>query len=137
MKHKGAGILYTDGKHVLLLRRSQHVNNKHTWDFPGGKIEKGESLFKAAKRESREEIGLFKGEKIHKFDDFFAVFVVRVKKLFKPKLNEEHDIYFWVDIDKVENYRLHPALVKNWMKYHETIKFLFSDLAMDDTNLAI
>jgi 8-oxo-dGTP pyrophosphatase MutT (NUDIX family) len=127
MKHKGAGILYTDGKKVLLLRRSKHVGNKYTWDFPGGKIKKDEGYFKAAKRESIEEIGLFKGKKVYKFDDLFIVFMVRVKKPFEVTLNKEHDVAIWVDLDKVKNYYLHPGLVDNWEHYYKTIKYIFSN----------
>ena len=39
----------------LLLRRKLHWKG---WEFPKGKIEKGESKVKAAKREAREESGL-------------------------------------------------------------------------------
>ena len=53
---KAAGILYTDGEKVLLLKRSKIGGNPFTWDLAGGRAEKGESPFRNAKRESKEEL---------------------------------------------------------------------------------
>lgn len=76
MKKTGAGILYTDGKTVLLLYRSEYVKaHSFTWAPTGGSIEDGEDLLEAAKRESLEEIGVFKGKQIAEFpQDKFAMF---------------------------------------------------------------
>ena len=47
---KSAGIFYTDGKQVLLLKKRKG-KSKNSWGLPGGGIEKGESALDAAKRE--------------------------------------------------------------------------------------
>jgi 8-oxo-dGTP diphosphatase len=50
-------IRRTDGK-VLIARRPDHVHQGGLWEFPGGKIEAGESVEQALKRELYEELGI-------------------------------------------------------------------------------
>jgi 8-oxo-dGTP diphosphatase len=52
-----AGILIKDGK-VLLGQRPEHKSLPGLWEFPGGKIELGESPEAALQRELQEELGL-------------------------------------------------------------------------------
>lgn len=49
-----AGIIITDGEHILL----GHVTNDVNWDIPKGGIDPGETPAQAAVRELREETGL-------------------------------------------------------------------------------
>lgn len=51
-------VLVRDGQ-VLLLRRSpQEPHGPGVWEFPGGKLDFGETLEEALQREVREETGL-------------------------------------------------------------------------------
>jgi len=43
---------------VLLTRRPEGVHQAGRWEFPGGKIEPGESLSDAIRREAQEELGV-------------------------------------------------------------------------------
>ena len=52
-----AGILWRDGK-FLAVRRPEGKPLAGYWEFPGGKVEPGESLEEALARELREELGL-------------------------------------------------------------------------------
>lgn len=58
----GAGILYicSEDDSCLLLFRSKNVHEPFTWGISGGKLDKEESLFDCAKRETAEE--LFQGD---------------------------------------------------------------------------
>jgi mutator protein MutT len=46
------------GDRVLLCKRPSHKRHGGLWEFPGGKLEHGESLLDAARRELSEELGL-------------------------------------------------------------------------------
>ena len=43
---------------VLVARRPEHVHQGGLWEFPGGKIEAGETMYDALRRELREEVGI-------------------------------------------------------------------------------
>lgn len=52
-----AVIENTDGE-FLIARRADHQHMGGCWEFPGGKVEAGESVFAALQREIREEVAL-------------------------------------------------------------------------------
>ncbi len=47
-----------DGKRVLLCRRPAHKARGGHWEFPGGKLEKGENAAMALEREIMEELAV-------------------------------------------------------------------------------
>lgn len=51
------GLVVQDGK-VLICQRPQELDHGHQWEFPGGKIEPGETPTEALSRELFEEIGI-------------------------------------------------------------------------------
>lgn len=55
--HVAVGAVFRDGK-VLIARRPEHVHQGGLLEFPGGKVEPGESVQQALIREIREETGL-------------------------------------------------------------------------------
>ena len=56
--HVAAGILRNDAGEVLLAERMGDGPFRGLWEFPGGKINDGESPQAALQRELREEIGI-------------------------------------------------------------------------------
>src|SRR5437667_9054065 len=58
-----------EGNSILITQRLDNVHLARLWEFPGGKVEPGESLETALQREIHEELGI----KIHVRDEFFAV----------------------------------------------------------------
>jgi len=50
-------IIEKDGK-VLCAQRSEKMRHPLKWEFPGGKLEPGETLAACLKREIKEELGL-------------------------------------------------------------------------------
>ncbi|MFN3713946.1 MAG: Nudix family hydrolase [Alcanivoracaceae bacterium] len=53
-----AAVIRDAGGRVLLARRPDHKHQGGCWEFPGGKVEAGESLDAALARELEEELGL-------------------------------------------------------------------------------
>lgn len=123
---KAAGIFFTDGQKVLLLKRSKKGDNEGTWGLPGGKVEENETLIDAAKREAKEECGKVEGSR---FEDIkeqdgmhnWTTFFFKIKKPFDCKLSDEHTDYKWVDIKEIEKYKLHPELKKNLDRHFNVI----------------
>lgn len=52
-----AVIFDSDGR-ILITQRPSHASHGGLWEFPGGKLEKGETALTALKREIKEEVGL-------------------------------------------------------------------------------
>jgi len=53
-----AGIIRREDGRVLICRRGEGRSNAHLWEFPGGKLEAGESPCDCLKRELLEELSL-------------------------------------------------------------------------------
>lgn len=58
MLHVVVGVVENRRHEVLLTRRAAHVDQGGLWEFPGGKIETGESVTDALARELDEELGI-------------------------------------------------------------------------------
>lgn len=52
-----ASVVERDGK-LLVCQRPAHKRHGGLWEFPGGKVEEGESDFEAVERELEEELGV-------------------------------------------------------------------------------
>lgn len=51
------GVIIKDGS-VLIAQRPKHLHQGDKWEFPGGKVEAGESTESALVRELSEELGI-------------------------------------------------------------------------------
>lgn len=56
--HVAAAAIFDESGRVLIARRPDHQHQGGLWEFPGGKVEDGESVHKALARELHEEIGI-------------------------------------------------------------------------------
>jgi mutator protein MutT len=131
--NKGAGIFFTDGKKVLLLKRAEKGDNKNTWCLPGGKVEEGETFIDAAKREAQEECGHVEGSR---FEDLretdsqhtWTTFFFRIKSPFDCKLSDEHSDYDWFNVDDLDNINLHPKLKESLDRYKKIVDKHFNKI---------
>jgi 8-oxo-dGTP diphosphatase len=70
-----AAVVEREGRYLITQRRDQAVL-ANLWEFPGGKVEPGESDEQALQRELRERldaeghIGKKLGEKVHEYDGY-------------------------------------------------------------------
>lgn len=121
-----AGIIFTDGKQILLLKRAEQGDHFGKWSVPGGRLNHGELPIDGARRESEEECGHSHGQQFGHYDDVdgrfhFHTFFFAIDKPFDVKLSSEHSDGKWIDIDDVEKYDLHRRFKENWKYFKEKI----------------
>lgn len=56
--HVAVGIIVNKTQQVLLAKRPDHLHQGGKWEFPGGKVETGESVTQALMRELKEEVAI-------------------------------------------------------------------------------
>ncbi len=56
--HVAVGVIVAPDGKILLARRPQHAHQGGKWEFPGGKVEPGETVAAALSRELQEELGI-------------------------------------------------------------------------------
>ena len=58
MLHVAVGVVQNEKGEVLIAKRPDHVHQGGLWEFPGGKVEIGETVQQALTRELNEELGI-------------------------------------------------------------------------------
>lgn len=125
---EAAGIFITDGKRCLLLKRHSPSPSLQTWSIPGGKLEKDETFWDGAFRETNEEIGCCPlGRIVGKINDdngkkVFVTFVMIVSSRFNCKLSKEHTDWGWFSYDHLDSMKIHPRLAKKIPELIKTAK---------------
>jgi len=56
--HVAVGVIGNQRGEILISRRHESSHQGGLWEFPGGKVEPGESVTEALSRELREELGI-------------------------------------------------------------------------------
>jgi 8-oxo-dGTP pyrophosphatase MutT (NUDIX family) len=117
----GALIYCTSTHRYLFLLRSGGKFSD-SWGLVGGKIELGETIQEGLQREIREELGgEIKGAKIFPIERYtsnngkfvYHTFLIKVEEEFVPLLNDEHQGYCWVTLDKHPT-PLHPGVYRTF-----------------------
>lgn len=105
MSYRGAGILISAQStgRCLLLLRSEDCNEPHTWNVPGGHVERYETPYEAAQRELVEETGYqgpldWSGEVLD-VRGRYCILIASAPKEFTPSLNWEHTDWDWFSLD--------------------------------------
>ena len=123
-----AGIIEDENGLVLIAQRPPGKQLAGLWEFPGGKIENGESAPQALMRELREEltldisVGRFMGIFTHDYDwGTVALHVYVVRALSVPKRSEHVSVFKWVTPASINPRDLAAADVKPLNLYLERI----------------
>lgn len=109
-----AAAVIVRGGRVLACRRGHGMDG---WEFPGGKLEPGESAERACRREIAEELGIGLGQVTplmtveHDYPDFhlsMAVFVCPVDGSVEPHRTEHRELR-WLDRGEMSSLGWLPA----------------------------
>lgn len=106
-----AGIIYKDNK-FLIAQRNLKKSQGGFWEFPGGKVEPGETYEEALQREIKEEfdadieVDEYVGENVHHYPEKDIKLIFYKAKLISKDIKLlEHEDYRWItkqDKDKFE-----------------------------------
>ncbi len=118
----GKAVIVHEGKVLIIRESSKYEDGTRAgrYDFPGGRVNAGESLHDALMRETKEECGLdividspiFVGEwsptvkGIHL--QIFGIFLECSVKDVNVTLSVDHDHYIWIDPSEYDRYDLVP-----------------------------
>jgi len=126
-----AAIVLKD-KRVLVARRAQGQKNAGMWEFPGGKVESGETDEVCLEREMYEEFGV-NGKTLDHVTDSRYVYGAQGESILLCAYVFEwlsgdfelrvHDDIRWADAQELERLALSPADVPIARKVKETFLF--------------
>ena len=110
-------LIDTDGR-VLLAQRPKGKSMAGLWEFPGGKVEPGESPEAALIRELHEELGIETWQSClaplsfasHAYDDFHLLMPVFACRKWQGMVRPmEGQVLKWVRVGDLRDYPMPPA----------------------------
>jgi len=122
-------LLDEDGR-VLLTRRPQGKPMAGLWEFPGGKVDAGETPEVALIRELREELGITVQARClapltfasHGYDSFHLLMPLYICRRWEGDVEPlEGQEIAWVRSDKLQSYEMPPAdiplipILQDWL----------------------
>ena len=124
-----AALIDKDGR-VLLAQRPEGKSMAGLWEFPGGKIEPGETPEAALIRELHEELGVDTWQSClapltfasHAYDDFHLLMPLFACRKWQgiPQAREGQSLV-WVHAKNLRNYQMPPAdiplvsILRDWL----------------------
>ena len=112
------GIIHKNGR-VLIVRRKSTGLLGGLWEFPGGKIKKGENTVNACSREMREKVNvtISQTEFVTEIKHAYTHFKIKME-IFKCQYSsgkislKEHQDFRWITINEISDFPVHRANLK-------------------------
>lgn len=110
-----AGIIYKDNK-FLIAQRNLKKSQGGFWEFPGGKVEPGETYEEALRREIKEEfdadieVNEYVGENVHHYTEKDIKLIFYKAKLVSNDIKLlEHEDFRWITKQEKDNFEFSGA----------------------------
>ena len=104
------------GSEILIARRAPNKHLAGFWEFPGGKIEEGETPQECLKRELQEELGIvvnvgafFMQNEHHYGDKIIVLKAYECEHISGNIVLSDHDQVKWVEKSEFANFKFAPA----------------------------
>ena len=109
-------VIENENNEILCALRSPNMSIPNMWEFPGGKIEKDESLKEAIEREIQEELGcsieftdVF-NDNTHEYDTFIVnLITVKCRLISGTPTANEHSKIIWLKRENLLSLNWAPA----------------------------
>jgi 8-oxo-dGTP diphosphatase len=109
-------IIENENDEILCALRSSKMSRPNLWEFPGGKIEKNESVREAIEREIMEELGcmveirnVFRDD-VHEYDDIIVNLITAKCRIVSCQPSAvEHSKLIWLKRDNLNSLKWAPA----------------------------
>lgn len=111
-----AAVILNSSNCVLIARRSPQKVLAGKWEFPGGKVEEGESHEQALERELLEEFSIttktksFISSNVHEYSQGAIKLSAYISEYIAGEFKlQDHDQIQWISITQLRNYDLAAA----------------------------
>lgn len=111
-----AAIIENEENEILCALRSPQMSIPNKWEFPGGKVEKGEDIYTALEREIKEELGCeIKAESLfHEYTHEYETFIITlicIKSIIvsQTPTASEHSKLIWLKRENLDSLNWAPA----------------------------
>lgn len=117
-----AAVIQRDARY-LVCRRPSHKRHGGLWEFPGGKLEPGETIEDAAHRELHEELGVSASrvsDPVYAVRDPGSQFLIEFAPVIisgRPRAHE-HEALQWATVPELRKLKLAPSdarFVRDWL----------------------
>ena len=130
-----AAVIVVDGK-VFAARRKLGLHLAGCWEFPGGKVESGETPEQCLFRELREElsiitkVGQYIGENLHDYGSkIVRLIAFQVEHVEGDIQLVEHDELRWLAVEELDSIDWAPADIPIVELYRKLIKVPYTNIA--------
>ncbi len=128
--HVAVGVILDAQQNILLTRRPEHAHQGGLWEFPGGKVEEGETPEVALIRELQEELGIDTSASClaplafasHSYEDFHLLMPLYACRRWKGTvMPQEGQALKWVRANALRDYPMPPAdeplipILRDWL----------------------
>ncbi|MGE5628595.1 MAG: (deoxy)nucleoside triphosphate pyrophosphohydrolase [Solirubrobacterales bacterium] len=110
-----AAIIHKDNK-IIISKRKENKSMGGFWEFPGGKIEQGETPEEGLVRELKEEMNIsikvekYVGESIYDYGNIVICLLGYLASIENGHIIlKDHDAYEWVTLEEISKFKLAPA----------------------------